>query len=198
MKRLLGGLVALGLLVGGAGEAKAGYLGATMDWQYFAFGGPHTGPNVFVDNGGVAGIFADKAGVPYFKIIADDNSITFDYSVVTHRGTWGGSLLSLSPTIHNGIAIDLISGPDFGSVTVDPATNMIGFDKSDISFTANQIQVDWQKLSFGPDTIVELDIAPIPEPATLLLFALGTLGVIGWAWRRRWQSGHKVLRSVCD
>jgi PEP-CTERM motif len=29
---------------------------------------------------------------------------------------------------------------------------------------------------------------PVPEPATLLLLAVGTLGVIGWAWRRR--CGH--------
>jgi PEP-CTERM motif len=26
--------------------------------------------------------------------------------------------------------------------------------------------------------------APIPEPVTLLLLAIGTLGLIGWTWRR--------------
>jgi hypothetical protein len=26
---------------------------------------------------------------------------------------------------------------------------------------------------------------PVPEPSTLVLLAIGTLGVIGWAWRRR-------------
>jgi hypothetical protein len=185
MTRLLYGFVGLCLLVGGAGQARADYLGSTMDWQYFALGGPYTGPNIFVDCGGVAGVFADKAGVPYFKIIADDNSVTFDYSSVTRGGTWAGSSCSLSPTIHNGIAIDLISGPDFGSVTIDPATNMIGFDRGHISFTANQIQVDWQELPFEPDTIVKVDIVPIPEPSTLLLLAVGTVGVIGWMWRTK-------------
>ena len=34
---------------------------------------------------------------------------------------------------------------------------------------------------------------PVPEPSTLLLLAIGTLGVIGWAWRQRRQMGHKVL-----
>jgi hypothetical protein len=27
--------------------------------------------------------------------------------------------------------------------------------------------------------------SPVPEPSTLLLLAIGTVGVIGWAWRRR-------------
>jgi probable HAF family extracellular repeat protein len=31
---------------------------------------------------------------------------------------------------------------------------------------------------------------PVPEPSTLLLLAIGTLGVIGWAWRRRRQMGQ--------
>jgi probable HAF family extracellular repeat protein len=26
---------------------------------------------------------------------------------------------------------------------------------------------------------------PVPEPSTLLLLTIGTLGVIGWAWWRR-------------
>jgi hypothetical protein len=170
-----------------AGPARADFLGSTMDWQYFAYGDPYTGPNVFVDNGGVVGSFV-AFGTAYFNIIADDNSVTFDYSSFKGvSGTWSPSELSLPPTIHNGIAIDMIAGPQFGSVTIDPATNMVGFDASRMSFTGNQIQVDWQTLSFGPNTVVKLDLSPspAPEPSALALAGVGAVGLLGLAWRRR-------------
>jgi PEP-CTERM motif-containing protein len=44
---------------------------------------------------------------------------------------------------------------------------------------------------------LQFEAGPVPEPATLLLLAIGTVGVIGWAWRRRRPTGHKVRRSVC-
>jgi hypothetical protein len=112
--------MALVLILVVAGSARADFLGSTMDWQYFAYGGPYTQPNVFVDNGGGVGTFVDTRGTAYFNIIADDNSITFDCSAFTSSlGRWTESTLSLPPTIHNGIAIDMISGPRFGSVTID-------------------------------------------------------------------------------
>ena len=83
--------------------------------------------------------------------------------------------LSLAPTIHNGVAIGMVSGPAFTSVTIDPVTNMSGFDASRFSFTANQIQVDWAGLPFNTSTIVKLDVnqSPVPIPATLLLLSPG-------------------------
>jgi hypothetical protein len=108
-----------------------------------------------VVNGGEGGAFPG-----YFSILAGANSITFNYSIYNGATppTWNSSPISLPPTIHNGIAINMEAGPAFLEVGIDPATNMVGFDASRISFTGNQIQVDWENLSFTTDTIVKLDV----------------------------------------
>ena len=127
--------------------AQAQYLGTTLSWQYYAYGSAYTGVNPFVDNGGIDGNFAG-----YFNILSDNNSVTFDY---TSTSTWSPSALSLAPTIHNGIAIRTVAAPNFTSVTIDPSTNMVGFDASRISFTGTEIQIDWQNLPFDPNTVVK-------------------------------------------
>jgi hypothetical protein len=60
----------------------------------------------------------------------------------------------------NGFEIfDALNGiGDFKSVTINPATNMAGFDSSRITFDANHIWVNWQGLSFDANTVVSLDI----------------------------------------
>ena len=35
---------------------------------------------------------------------------------------------------------------------------MVGLNKKHVSFTANEIQIDWQKLSYDSSTIVKLDV----------------------------------------
>jgi hypothetical protein len=152
-----------------------GFLGSTMSWQYYAYGGAYEGvqsSGEFTDNGGVGGTFIDGAGTTYFNIIADDSSVTFNYSVEDYPpGDWSPSGLSLPPTIYSGIAVNIVSGPPLTSVTIDPSTNMAGFDASRLSFTPTQIQVDWQNLSFDTSTIVKLDLN---DTLTLTGLGLGT------------------------
>jgi hypothetical protein len=193
-KRLVLGLAALTLLLAGVSHARADLLGSTMSWQYYAYGGAYTfgggtTSGTFVDTGsGVDGTFIGGTSFIYFNIESDATSITFDYSVATGSSPWSDSVLSLAPTIYNGIAIDMVSGPAFTSVSIDPATNMAGFGLGNISFTGSEIQVDWHLLPFDTSTIVKLDVsAPsgIPEPASMTLLGLGIAGVAGCAWRRR-------------
>ena len=39
--------------------------------------------------------------------------------------------------------------------------------------------------AYGDGTVFALDLTPAPEPSTFTLLAAGTIGLIGWAWRRR-------------
>lgn len=172
--------------------ARAGLLGSTLSWQYYAFGGAYTGTEsagTFVDNGSTGGTFIGGGNETYFDIIADNSSITFNYSDLNAGdGSWTTSDLSLAPTIHNGIAVNMVSGPAITSVTIDPATTMAGFDMSRISYTASQIQVDWQNLAYSPTTIVKLDINQVPEPSTFALLAAGCIGLFVY---RRQMTGSK-------
>lgn len=152
--------------------AHAGLMGSQLQWDYYAYGGLYETGNTWTVPGS-GGNFCIACGVTYFTITADDTSITFDYSVATAPGVWSASGLSLAPTIYNGIAINLISGSPFTSVTIDPSTNMAGFDASRLSFTGSQIQIDWQNLPFDNTTIVKLDIGTTPEPSSWVLLGCG-------------------------
>ncbi len=167
---------------------RADITGDQLQWNYFAYGGLYEAGTTWTVPGS-GGVFGPACcGVTYFSIDSDATSITFDYSTTTMSDTWASSVLSLSPTIYNGIAIDLISGGPFTSVSIDPATNMVGFNGSDLSFTAGQIQVNWASLPWTSSTIVKLDVnsssTTVPEPASLISVAL-ILGVLGWGRRKQ-------------
>jgi hypothetical protein len=174
-------------------RADAGLIGSELGWQYYGGGGPYNPSTAgaetsgsFTDTGsGVSGTFIEPVSdtlETVFDIDATDTTITFDYSVDTASGPWSGSPLSLSPTIDNGIAVNLLSAGSFADVSIDPATNMTDFDSSDLTFTANQIQVNWANLDFDTSTVVTLDVtygetSSAPEPATFSLMILSLLSV---------------------
>lgn len=148
---------AIAVLAASAADA-GGWVGATLGWQYYVRGSAYDG----LGSPGQCNVqgTATTCGTftGYFNILTDKHSITFDYSPSGSGGKWSKSDLSLPPTIHSGVAINLTSPGMIIFVKVDPATNMVGFDKNRVSFTANQIQVDWQELSFDSSTVVKLDV----------------------------------------
>ena len=205
--RKFNGLFVLAMWVAGpmSARADADMMGSTLEWRYYAGGGALP-PSIvglpieggvtggsFVDNGGIGGEFiepTDDGPLPVFDIEADGTTITFDYSVST-PSLWSSSPFSLTPTIYNGIAIDLLSAGSFVGVSVDPVTNMAGFGASNVSFTSDQIEVDWQGLAFATSTAVTLDVnystsgsVTAPEPGMCGLVFV-SLSLVGAAWQRR-------------
>ena len=110
--------------------------GSTVSWQYYAWGGVYNGREsngTFVDNGRIGGTFIDAVGFQYFDIIAGPNDIEFDYSICTAcPATWGGGSLSKAPDLYNGVDLLFTNGPKIDSVSIDPVTNMVGFNMSHI------------------------------------------------------------------
>ncbi len=183
------------LFIVAAPKAEAGLMGTTLDWQYYAYGGPYsfsggTSNGSFTVTGGVGGTFIGNTGPYYFDIIATDTQIIFDYSIAS-PSTWSSSVQSLSSgglSIYNGILMtsNLVS---ITGVSIDPSTNMSGFSLSNVTWNSGNIAIDWMGLSFDGNTRVVLNVnspSAVPEPSTILL--LGS-GFIGFAAMRRLRKG---------
>ncbi|MBX3111812.1 MAG: PEP-CTERM sorting domain-containing protein [Fimbriimonadaceae bacterium] len=155
--------------------AHAGLMGSTMGDQYYAYGGAYNSQTNFVVGAG-----AEDSFLGHYNLDVDDNSITFDYF---SAGTYSTSVLSLAPTIHNGTAVRMVSGPSFTNVTIDGSTNMAGFDASRMSWTGNEIQIDWAGLTYDENTVIKLNVETVPEPASMSVL----LGGAVLALRRRFK-----------
>jgi hypothetical protein len=114
----------------------------------------------------------------FFDLSAAANSITATF---ISGGQFGAATF-------NGIVITDTTASRFTSVTVDPATNMAGFTSSNVSFTSDQISINWPGLSFTTSTVVELDVGTtsVPEPAVIVsLLGMGLLGASSVFLRQR-------------
>lgn len=89
------------------------------------------------------------------------------------NGSFGGNVP------FNGFVLTDINGivPDFSSVTINAETTLAGFDSSRIFVDANTIRVNFVGLNFSANDIVSLEVAAVPEPATVGLLSLGILGL---------------------
>jgi hypothetical protein len=138
---------------------------------------PNTNSAPFQENSLIAN------GTDTFNEIATAN-VTATDSTITFTFTQHGSLYS--PVAWNGPIITLTSpSSDFSSVTLDPSTTS-NFSPAMWSWSGNQIDINWQGLTFyGGDTVtLDYSVEAVPEPSTLALAGLGGLGMF-WQFRRR-------------
>ena len=76
----------------------------------------------------------------------------------------------------------------FTSVSINPETNVSGFDISRISFDEDNIWINLQGLTGGTSDVdyksVSLNLHSVPEPTTLLLLGIGLIGLAGLRRRK--------------
>jgi PEP-CTERM motif len=174
-------LVSAALLAFVPSQASAGLIGSTVNSQYLF---PTTGSLYENDGTQVVNPTATFTSQGIFTITVSDNKIVFN--AFNFSSFW-------NPASFNGPSLDFLGvGNLIQSVTVDPATNMSGFNSSLVSLSPDGsggqfVRVNWQNLSFNGNTNVTLDIttAPTPEPTSIAIFAV--MGIAGsyFGWRRR-------------
>lgn len=130
-------------------------------------------------------------GVPGIRLLASGSNLTASFADDIYGATYW------TPADFNGFEVfdDTNTAGAITSVTINGATNMVGFDSSRISFDADHIFINWQGLSFDNSTVVSLDLngsSAAPEPASWALM-LGGFGAIGGAMRSRRKAAVRFV-----
>lgn len=104
----------------------------------------------------------------YYVVNPEDTSILVDFAF---QGSWGYG------NGFNGLVVNNIDAELIG-VTID--TNYNGWDASRLSFDSDEVAFNWRNLTVASDTYfnAELDFgqsSAVPEPATMLLFGMGSV-----------------------
>jgi hypothetical protein len=75
--------------------------------------------------------------------------------------SWSSSQVSLNQNglfIENGSLLTFANASPITTVSIDAATNMVGFGPGNLTFNADNVAVNWPLLSFDGNTTVVLDV----------------------------------------
>jgi len=135
--------------------------------------------------GSTLGTFVDGT-IPFFRISANDSQVIIDFSPGLFSSSWNPSVPSLNSNglyVDNGFRMTFLGAPEITGVSVNAATNMVGFSSSNLTFNSGAIAIAWAGLSFDPSTVVVLDVATVPAPGAIALLSIA--GAAGQRRRRR-------------
>jgi len=179
MKKLVVLIGATLLVFGVVGQAGAILLEGNdieFEWLYPNTSNSLVGPTVYTV--GAAVEIPDVFGSGTTSINLSDTNIAIPW--------WG----TFSSTTFNGPHFfDALAQIDpFTSVSINPETNVSGFDISRISFDEDNIWINLQGLMGGTSDVdyksVSLNLHSVPEPTTLLLLGIGLIGLAGLRRRK--------------
>jgi hypothetical protein len=174
MQRIFSVVIACGLAIGSSTSAKGNVSGffegreVRVERHALTFGHVVQSANAVVTDG----VEFPQTTIGPFVVV--------DFSDTTVRFNWIRNS-SFTPGEFNGYRIHDFTGtiPDFGNILIDPVSNIVGMSESRIAFDNDSIRVNMQGLPFTAQSILQIHVVPIPEPATgqmaivtLVLFAV--------------------------